>query len=339
MGKDWKLGWEKEYTPAEMDWMGITTPAKDRGKGKEIIKRFYCGRKGKDIPKGDKNVLVREGEACVYYRDGKIYDVLGPGRHKVDDKFFLVSDYTFVDLGLLKIKFGIPEGQIMTRDRIPMSSYGNVTIQIEDPKIFLTNLVAGQPKYYESDLRNWVRDEITEILGSALSKMSSMDVYTQKETVESIARVKSREMFNEFGIKFIDLNLISVKLPDDIEKAYTKKVVSVTDAEAEITRYKMLQEAGISALDMEKIKAMQEFARRKGGGIGTIYDSQVLANIMGPIKSDTPKPRPSESSEVVKIRDLMLKLDEKLLEGEISEERYDKMMARYKKRLKELGAE
>ncbi|MHA1386130.1 MAG: hypothetical protein ACTSR3_20445 [Candidatus Helarchaeota archaeon] len=60
---------------------------------------------------------------------------------------------------------------------------------------------------------------------------------------------------------------------------------------------------------------------------------------MGPIKSDTPKPRPSESSEVVKIRDLMLKLDEKLLEGEISEERYDKMMARYKKRLKELGAE
>ncbi len=337
MGKEWKLGWEKDYTPAELDDMYVTSPSKDKGRGKEIIKRFYCGRKGKEVPKGDKNVLVREGEACVYYRDGKIYDVLGPGRHKVDDKFFIVSDYTFVDLGLLKIKFGIPEGQIMSRDRIPMSSYGNVTIQIEDPKIFLTNLVAGQPKYYEGDIRNWVRDEIMEILGSALSKMGSMEVYTQKETVESIARVKSREMFNEFGIKFIDLNLISVKLPDEIEKAYTQKVVSVTDAEAEITRYKMLQDAGISALDMEKIKAMQELARRKGGGIGTVYDSQVLANIMGPIKSDTARTRPTESSEVVKIRELMLKLDEKLIDGTISEERYDKMMTRYKNRLKELG--
>ncbi|NVM01232.1 MAG: SPFH domain-containing protein [Candidatus Helarchaeota archaeon] len=339
MGRDWKLGWEHEYTPAELEDMRISSPSKERGRGKEIIKRFFCGRKGKDVPKGDKNVLVREGEACVYYRDGKIYDVLGAGRHKVDDKFFLVSDYAYVDLGLMKIKFGLPEGQIMSRDRIPMSSYGNITIQIEDPKIFLTNLVSGQPKYYESDLRNWVRDEISEILGSALSKMGSMDVYTQKETFESITRVKSREMFNEFGIKFIDLNLISVKLPDEIEKAYTKKVVSVTDAEAEITRYKMLQEAGISALDMEKIKAMQEFAKRKGGGIGTIYDSQVLANIMGPIKSDTAKTRPSESSEVVKIRELMLKLDEKLMDGSISEERYDKMMTRYKNRLKELGAD
>ncbi len=339
MGKEWKLGWQKEYTPAELDWMSITTPDKDKGRGKEIIKRFFCGRKGDEIPKGDKNVLVREGEACVYYRDGKIYDVLGAGRHKVDDKFFLVSDYTFVDLGLLKIKFGIPEGQIMTRDRIPMSSYGNVTIQIEDPKIFLTQLVAGQPKYYESDLRNWVRDEITEILGTALSKMNSMDVFTQKEVVESITRVKSREMFIEFGVKFIDLNLTSVKFPDQIEKAYTKKVVTVTDAEAEITRYKMLQESGISALDMEKIKAMQEFAKRQGGGIGTIYDSQVLANVMGPIKSDTAKTTPGESKEVEKIRDLMLKLDEKLLDGSITDERYDQLMDRYRKRLKELGAE
>ena len=336
MGKDWKLGWEREYTPAELEDMWLSSPAKDKGKGKEIIKRFFCGRKGKDIPKGDKNVLVREGEACVYYRDGKIYDVLGAGRHKVDDKFFLVSDYTFVDLGLLKIKFGIPEGQIMTRDRIPMSSYGNVTIQIEDPKIFLTNIVAGQPKYYESDLRNWVRDEVTEILGSSLSKMASMDVFINKEIIESISRVKSREMFNEFGIKFIDLNLISVKFPTDIERAYTKKVVSITDAEAEITRYKMLQEAGISALDMEKIKAMQEFAKRKGGGIGTIYDANVLANVMGPIKSDVPKTTTSESKEIAKIHDMMMKLDEKLLDGKITEERYDKMMTRYKKRLEEL---
>lgn len=343
MVKEWKLGWEHDYTPAELGDMWLTSPEKDRNRGKEIIKRFNIGRKGKDIPKGDKNIIVREGEACVYYRDGKIYDTLEAGRHKVDDKFFLVSDYTFVSLGLLKIKFGIPEGQIMTRDRIPMSSYGDVTIQIEDPKIFLTQLVAGQPKYYENDLREWIRGEVTEILGGALSKMTSMDVFTQKETLESISRVKSRELFVEFGIKFIDLNLTSVKLPEAIEKAYTKKVVTVTDAEGEITRYKMLQEAGISALDMEKVKAMQEFAKKpSGGGVGTIYDSQVLANMMGPIKSDQPKPvtaAPETQGEVTKIRDLMMKLDEKYIEGGISEDKYNVMVAKYKKRLKELGVD
>ncbi|MHA1784065.1 MAG: SPFH domain-containing protein [Candidatus Helarchaeota archaeon] len=329
MGKEWKLGWEHQ-THAD--------------KGKQVIKRYLNSNvTSKKIPKGDKNVLVREGECVVYYRDGKIYDVLGPGRHRVDDKFFLVTDYVFVDMGRFMLKFGIPEGTILTQDKVPLSAYGNITIQINDPKNFLTNVVAGEPEFYEADMKKWAVNKIVSIMRAELSKLTSMAVYTERETFISICRVKSKEMFEDFGFKFLDLNLEGVKLPDKVENALSERAASLAGAEAEVARLKMIQEAGINVLDLEKIKAVQELAKRKGGGVGSMYDSTVIAGMVGPIGSGSTPPvgvavsGGTGNPEIQKIKDMMTKLDDKLLMGEISEQKHTEMMERLKKRLQELG--
>ncbi|NHI93265.1 MAG: hypothetical protein EAX96_12275 [Candidatus Lokiarchaeota archaeon] len=331
MGKEWKLGWEHE---------------KHMDKGKQVIKRYLNSNvtSGK-IPKGDKNVLVREGENVVYFRDGKIYDVLPAGRHRVDDKFFLVTDYVYVDMGRFMLKFGIAEGTILTQDKVPLSAYGNVTIQIIDPKNFLTNVVAGESDFWETDLKKWAINKIVSIMRAELSKLSSMAVYTERETFITICRVKSKEMFEDFGFKFLDLNLEGVKLPEKVESALAERAATLAGAEAEVARLKMIQDAGINVLDLEKIKAVQELAKRNGGGgIGAMYDSTVIAGMVGPIGSGAPPAgvgvavsSGSTNPEIQKVKDMMTKLDDKLLMGEISEEKHTEMMNRLKKRLQELG--
>lgn len=323
MVKGWKLGWEHRTS---------------QDKGKQVIKR-YTSEKSKKVPKGDKNVLVREGEAVVYYRDGKIYTVLGAGRHRVDDKFFMVTDYTFVNMGRFILKFGIPSGTILTQDKVPLSAYGNITIQINNPKIFLTNIVAGEPEFYKQDMKKWVVNKVTGIMRSELSKLTSMAVYTERETFIAICRVKTKEMFEDFGFKFLDLNLESVKLPDSVENALAERAASIAGTEAEVARLKMIQDAGINVLELEKIKAVQELAKRHGGGVGSIHDASIITGMVSPVSSD-----PSTSiavgvktdSEFKKIKDMMMKLDDKLLAGEISEEKHTSMMNRLKQRLQEL---
>ncbi len=331
MGKEWKLGWEHE---------------KSLDKGKQVIKRYLNSNvtSGK-IPKGDKNVLVRESESVVYYRDGKIYDVLEAGRHRVDDKFFLVTDYVYVDLGRFILQFGIPEGTILTQDKVPLSAYGSVTIQIDDPKNFLTNVVAGETDFWEQDLKKWVVTKIVAIMRTELSKLTSMTVYTERETFITICRVKSKEMFEDFGFKFLDLNLEGVNLPEKVEAALGERAATLAGAEAEVARLKMIQDAGINVLDLEKIKAVQELAKRNGGGgIGAMYDSTAIMGMVGGIGSGAPTPgvgvavpAGGGNPEIQKIKDMMTKLDDKLLMGEISEEKHTEMMDRLKQRLKELG--
>jgi len=331
MGKEWKLGWEHE---------------KDLDRGKQVIKRYLNSNvTSKKVPKGDKNVLVRQSEACVYYRDGKLYDVMGPGRHRVDDKFFMVTDYVYVDLGRFMLKFGIPEGTILTQDKVPLSAYGNITIQIDDPKNFLTNVVAGENDFWETDLKKWAVNKIVGIMRAELSKLTSMSVYTERETFITICRVKSKEMFEDFGFKFLDLNLEGVKLPEKVETALSERAATMAGAEAEVARLKMIQEAGINVLDLEKVKAVQELAKRNGGGgIGAMYDSTAIMGMVGGIGSGAPAPGVGVAvpaggggAEAQKVKDMMTKLDDKLLMGEISEEKHTEMMNRLKKRLAELG--
>ena len=103
-------------------------------------------------------VVVKENQWAVFFRDGKAYDVFGPGRHTITSNnvplltgvlksLKLIGDIfecevIFVSNSQFRGQFGgqaysAPSGSIQYQAEV--GYYGYLLYKVEDPKLFLSN--------------------------------------------------------------------------------------------------------------------------------------------------------------------------------------------------------
>lgn len=223
-------------------------------------------------------LIVRESQWAVFFRDGKAYDVFDAGRHTLttqnipllttvltaplygDTPFrsevYFVTKRTFTDL-----KWGTVE-PILFRDAefkmIRLRSNGIYTFQITDPKLFVVKIVGTRGIYTNSQIEDFLRGVIVgrlaDILGENLESVLDLPRYFDELGAGLKARIK--DDFAQYGLAVVDFIVNAISPPEDVQKRIDER--SGMEAVGGMDRYFQYKAA----------QAIGDLARAGGGTAG-----------------------------------------------------------------------
>ena len=190
-------------------------------------------------------VIVRESQNAVFYRDGKSLDMFGPGRHTITTanvpllssvmSFFtggnnvFTAEVYFVNMReFTDLKWGTPQ-PISLRDTelgfARVRGFGQYTIQIAEPKRFVDTIVGTQGLYQTSQiedyLRNTIISNITDVLGENMT--SIFDLPKLMDELGAAVKAKASGAFAAMGINLKQLIVVSVTPTDETAKAIDER--------------------------------------------------------------------------------------------------------------------
>ncbi len=244
----------------------------------EIVHRFPEGGGVADYRLGSQ-VIVREAQRVIFFRDGNALDVFGPGRHtiatanvplltqKLQDWFtsgktvfpaevFFVSMKEFANR-----KWGTPQPIIVRNPGMGLGvallqGFGTYSYQVGDPQQFVTQIVGAQGAFSTSQIEDRVRTMLLSILqdtlGETTSAKSVVDLIGLTEELGAAVRAKANDDFAAIGLTLKSFYIGNLK-PSD-KSAQELRDMGMLD----MATYTQLQAAD----------AMRDAAQNPSGGAG-----------------------------------------------------------------------
>ena len=190
-------------------------------------------------------VIVRESQNAVFFRDGKSLDVLGPGRHTITTANVPIlagiiglatmgrspfpAEVVFVNLKeFLDQKWGTPE-PIAFRDpdlgMVRLRSFGTYAYQVKDPSLFVNGIVGQQGIYTTAALDDFLRSMIiakmTDLLGE--EKKSVLDLPSLYGEIGAGTKAQLNDDFNRIGLTLKALYVSAITPTDETAKAIDER--------------------------------------------------------------------------------------------------------------------
>lgn len=242
----------------------------------EIVHRFPESGHG-DFRMGSQ-VIVRESQAAVFFRDGQALDVFGPGRHTIataniprvidfigkafNDRTPFPAEVYFVSMReFADRKWGTPQPIIVSNPGMGLGvallqAFGSYGFQVEDPQQFVTQVVGAQGVFRTRDIENRLRDsllsDLTDLLGETAAKHSVVELIGLVNELGAGVRAKSQDHFASLGLT-LKAFLISSLKPSS-KSAEELRAMGMLDMKT----YTQLQAAD----------AMRDAAQNPSGGAG-----------------------------------------------------------------------
>ncbi len=190
-------------------------------------------------------VIVRESQVAVFYRDGKSLDSFGPGRHTITTanlpvlsgllNFFtggnnvFTAEVYFVNMReFTDLKWGTPQ-PISLRDSelgyARVRGFGQYTMQVSDPKRFVDQIVGTQGLYQTSQIEDYLRNAIisrtTDTLGENMT--SIFDLPKLVDELGAAIKVKVQDSFTAMGIALKQFMIVSITPTEETAKAIDER--------------------------------------------------------------------------------------------------------------------
>ena len=164
-------------------------------------------------------LIVREYEAAVFFRDGKAYDVFGPGRHTLTtlnlplltgilsriagyrEKPFKAT-VIFISTRVFAGKYG---ARAQTTELAPLQVHGSFWFKVENPQLFVMEVVGGQNAYTTGDVNGYLRGFINEKIIDELSQYDLLTVFTRLDETSLTAKTHILDAFKRIGLDLTDL--------------------------------------------------------------------------------------------------------------------------------------
>jgi excisionase family DNA binding protein len=200
----------------------------------EIVHRFP------EVGYGDfrigSQVIVRESQNAVFFRDGNALDVFGPGRHTIataniplvidfvgrafNDRTPFTAEVYYVSMReFVDKKWGTPQPIIVRNPGMGLGvallqGFGSYSFQVEDPQQFVTQVVGTQGAFHTRDIENRLRDvlisDLTDLLGETAATKSVVELIGLVNELSAGVRAKAQDHFSSLGLtlkSFIIANL------------------------------------------------------------------------------------------------------------------------------------
>lgn len=191
-------------------------------------------------------VIVRESQTAVFFRDGKALDSFGAGRHTIttanlplitnllerifsSGKNIFTAEVYFVNRReFLEQKWGTPE-PITLRDKdlgmVRLRAFGNYSMQVSDPQLFVTKIVGTQGLYQTAQIDAYLRGVIisrmTDVLAS--SGASFLDLPALFDELSAGIKAKLADDFAAQGITLKQMFIQSVSPTEETQKAIDER--------------------------------------------------------------------------------------------------------------------
>jgi len=200
-------------------------------------------------------LIVHEYEAAVFFRDGKAYDVLGPGRHTLTtlnlplltgilsriagygEKPFKAT-VIFVSTKVFAGKYG---ARAQTTELAPLQVHGTFWFKVESPQLFIMEVVGGQNAYATDDVNNYLRGFLNEKVIDELSRYDLLTVFTKLDETSLTVKNNILDAFKRIGLDLTDLRFEGIDTtPEFRDRLFWLKQ---TRAAEEVLRMETVKEA------------------------------------------------------------------------------------------------
>src|SRR5512139_306236 len=171
-------------------------------------------------------LIVREAQRAVFFRDGNALDVFGPGRHTLttanipllidwigkvfNDRTPFPAEVYFVSMKeFANKKWGTPQPIIVRNPGMGLGvallqGFGTYSFQIKDPQQFVTQIVGTQGAYRTSEIEERLRamllSKLQDALGETGAKHSVPEMIGLTEELGAAVRAKTQDDFEAIGL-------------------------------------------------------------------------------------------------------------------------------------------
>ncbi len=223
-------------------------------------------------------VIVRESQNAVFFRDGQALDKFGPGRHTIatanipkiidfigkafNERTPFPAEVYFVSMKeFAELKWGTPQPIVVRSTGVGLGvallqGFGTYSIQVSDPQQFVTQVVGTQGSYNMDDiddrLRAMLLSKLHDVLGETGKTKNVLDMIGLVEEIGAAVRAKAQPDFAALGLMLKSFYIGSLK--PSAKSAQELRDMGMLD----MATYTQLQAAD----------AMRDAAQNEGGGAG-----------------------------------------------------------------------
>ncbi len=223
-------------------------------------------------------IIVRESQRVVFFRDGHALDTFGPGRHTIvtanipkvidligkafNDRTPFVAEVYYVSMReFADRKWGTPQPIIVRNPGMGLGvallqGFGSYSFQVSDPQQFVTQIVGAQGIYrtmdIETRLRTMLLSKLQDLLAETAASNSVVQLLALTEEIGAGVRAKSQDDFAAIGLTLKSFYIGNLK-PSE-KSAEELRAMGMLD----MSVYTQLQAAD----------ALREAANNPSGGAG-----------------------------------------------------------------------
>ncbi len=221
-------------------------------------------------------LVVREGQRAVFFRDGKALDLFGPGRHTLSTNniplltgliglpFGGTSPFTaevvFVAMrDFNEMKWGSPQPMVY-RDTdlgmVRLRAFGTYSMRVNDPQLFVNQVVGTRGNFTTAQIDDFLKSvvitEFTDLLGEV--QTSILDLAKMTRELSDATRNALADDFEQIGLALTSFQIGAITPPEEVQRRIDER-------------------SGMSALgDMntstqfQAAQAMRDAAQNESGG-------------------------------------------------------------------------
>ncbi len=240
-------------------------------------------------------LIVNESQEAVLFKGGKALDAFTSGRHTLEtanipvlnniinlpfggESPFAAEVWYINKVYSLDIKWGTatpiqlqdPKYQVF----IPIRSFGQFGIQIDNSKQFLVKLVGTLSIFDKENLIKYFRGlYLTKAKDSIASylvekQISMLEINAYLEELSEYIQSKMMPVFNEYGIKLVNFYVNDISVPEDDPAVQRLKDALAKRAEMDIVGYNYVQERSFDTLEGAATNPGAAQAGIMGAGMG-----------------------------------------------------------------------
>jgi len=227
-------------------------------------------------------LIVHEYEMAVFFRDGKAYDVFGPGRHQLTtlnlplltglltrivgfkEKPFKAT-VIFISSKVFAGKYGT---QAQTTELAPLMVHGSFWFKVENAQLFVNEVVGGQQAYTTEDVNNYLRGFLNEKVIDELSHYDLLSVFTRLDETSMVVKNTIQDYFKRIGLELTDLRFEGI----DTTPEYRERLFWLRTGRT----------APEEVLRMETVKSAAESLGKSTGGAGLGTGMVLIPQVMTP---------------------------------------------------------
>ena len=223
------------------------------------------------------NIVVREDEIAVFYRDGKALAYFDR-----PDRYALTSQNAPISGGLIKALTGVQQQaevfylqkrafdakfgskqpyQFRDKDfgMVNLRVFGEFRYKVKDPANFITQFVGTLNAQTAADIEERTKEQVVIVVYDSLGKMKEKgmgvaDLAANLTTIEQVVLERAKDHFELYGISVEKLSGLYINMPEEVQKA--------VDAKSSMTIL------GTNYMQYQAGQAMREAANQPGGAAG-----------------------------------------------------------------------
>ena len=313
-------------------------------------------------------LIVGESQQAVFFRDGKALDTFGPGRHTLTtanvpllinllgkafngESPFKASVYFVNMIDMLDQKWGTSQ-PVALRDpdlgMVRLRAFGAYSFRIADAQRFVAQIVGQRGLYSTDEITNWLRGQIvssfTDLLGE--TKAGLFDLPKLVDELGVALKAKLSEQFEQVGVQLKQIFVESVSATEETLKAIDERAAmgAIGDMKAYL-QFKAARAMGDAAKASGQGGGGGGLAEGMGLGagigMGAGLGGMIAQAMSGAMQQQPQQPQqssaPAAPTSKADVQNLLDNLDMRLANGEISETVYEKLTAKWQKRLDEMS--